>query len=176
MAELSKKIDEALGLYYEFRNQEGYFDENGMGKFQEWTEDNGYDTAMIEEELGGDAADCTLLEYDEDFPTHLEGDLRAEFMFDIMKRCKDAPLKPTKWERMIGGFFIFKYKAKLVHVSPNEFVLVGAEDTIDDHYAVTAKRHYLQQIYGCMIIKKNNGERGFWVYNLYDIISVIITY
>ena len=134
----AKRICDVIGGYFQFKQQDGYYDENNVGEFEKWADDNGYDTEMIEDELGGDADDCTMLDFIDDFPTHLEDDHKNEFIFNMLKIYRDFPAKlpKLKWERLIGAYHIFKYTAKLVPVSTNEFAVIGCEDIIDDSYGI----------------------------------------
>eukprot|EP00484_Ammonia_sp_Unknown_P026676 CAMPEP_0197034580 /NCGR_PEP_ID=MMETSP1384-20130603/12653_1 /TAXON_ID=29189 /ORGANISM="Ammonia sp." /LENGTH=677 /DNA_ID=CAMNT_0042464529 /DNA_START=26 /DNA_END=2059 /DNA_ORIENTATION=+ len=92
MSSLIKQIDHCLTNYY---NHMGvpYLDDDGNGKFKRWTEENGYDSDLIKEELNtGKPDDSTMVDFDEDFPTDKKGD--SERALDIFKKlaycAKDA--------------------------------------------------------------------------------------
>eukprot|EP00486_Rosalina_sp_Unknown_P005103 CAMPEP_0201570448 /NCGR_PEP_ID=MMETSP0190_2-20130828/12727_1 /ASSEMBLY_ACC=CAM_ASM_000263 /TAXON_ID=37353 /ORGANISM="Rosalina sp." /LENGTH=564 /DNA_ID=CAMNT_0047994011 /DNA_START=35 /DNA_END=1726 /DNA_ORIENTATION=+ len=82
--------DEALARYYKQHNRP-YLDNDGNGKFQNWVEDNGFDTDGIEEEFNVDADESTLGDVDNDFPCVKGKELSTEDIIAILKRCWTDP-------------------------------------------------------------------------------------
>eukprot|EP01084_Bolivina_argentea_P128853 227682_1 len=84
------QIDAGLSRYYTTKRVK-YFDEQGIGKFKEWCEVNGYDTDGVQAELDQDPSECCLVEFDEDFPTKKKGDERTNLIFDVIKNASINP-------------------------------------------------------------------------------------
>eukprot|EP01084_Bolivina_argentea_P214191 363677_1 len=87
-------IDEGIAMYYQHVGSSDYFDIDGIGKFQRFCDDNGYDSDNIDEELDN-AQDSMLVEFDDNFPLHttMEDDERNEFIFNIIIQCKKLDYK-----------------------------------------------------------------------------------
>ena len=91
------QIDQGLQKYYGHKKSD-YTTEDAdgqsLGKFAQWADENGYDTDMVEEELlksGGDLNDISCLDFDEDFPSSLEGDARLAEIYKVMMECFKNP-------------------------------------------------------------------------------------
>eukprot|EP01084_Bolivina_argentea_P032316 59788_1 len=85
------QIDCALGRYYKHNvNQTQYFDNNGIGKFKEWCEANGYDTESIEGDLELGPSEGCMVEFDNNIPTTRHN------TFDIIMRCWKNPFAYIK--------------------------------------------------------------------------------
>eukprot|EP01084_Bolivina_argentea_P008868 16578_1 len=65
-----KVIDNALGQYYLDCGRTDYYDENGVGKFLKFVNENKYNENEIDLELGHNivAEDCVFVDIDEQFP------------------------------------------------------------------------------------------------------------
>merc|ERR1712176_1754941 len=81
----------ALGRYYALKGVDGYFNDEGKGKFIVYCDDNGLD----EEELNEDDPEQNMLvEFveDDDFPGVDSDDAqRLQKIFTIIKKCADQP-------------------------------------------------------------------------------------
>lgn len=60
-------MDKGLEEYYK-SIEVNYFNDEGVGKFWEFCDENGFDDEDLEEELENDPEDCMILEFDENFP------------------------------------------------------------------------------------------------------------
>ncbi|MEM7362193.1 MAG: hypothetical protein AAF335_04250 [Bacteroidota bacterium] len=65
---IQDKIDHGLNIYYQSKEIYDYFDDNGKGKFSKFCQEDGFDTETIEEEFKGNIEDCSLLDFDDNFP------------------------------------------------------------------------------------------------------------
>eukprot|EP01084_Bolivina_argentea_P070046 127419_1 len=86
------KIDKGLKTYYEYLRRNDYENEEGVGKFLLFCDDNECDPDDINDELNGDAADCIYIDFDETFPfpnnMKLEEDgAKKNEIFTIIKQC-----------------------------------------------------------------------------------------
>ena len=64
-----ERIDTALNLYYRALGHFDYYNEDGIGKFMEFCEENGLDEDDIEDELEEEPTQCVYVDLDEDgFP------------------------------------------------------------------------------------------------------------
>eukprot|EP01084_Bolivina_argentea_P199751 341733_1 len=64
-----QQIDTALGLYYQGLCEYDYFDNNGIGKFLNYCQEQGFEYDDIGDELAdGNEENCGYLEFDTDFP------------------------------------------------------------------------------------------------------------
>lgn len=85
-----EKMDKQLHQYYSWLGVP-YINQEGVGKFQEFCDHNGFDTDNIEDELDGDMNNCQLLEFDAYFPSDLQDeDAKKEELFNFLKECKDV--------------------------------------------------------------------------------------
>eukprot|EP01084_Bolivina_argentea_P094784 170438_1 len=87
MSHRIKQADTALSMYYKIHDTE-YFNVNMIGKFQEWAEDNDFDSDGIEEEFNMKVTDSCLIEIDDNFPPNK---LDAQQMFQVLKKCWSDP-------------------------------------------------------------------------------------
>ena len=58
------QIDQGLSRYYKNRGRKDYFqikDDNPSGKFQNWCDDNGYDSDTVKDEFNGKVDDCEMM-------------------------------------------------------------------------------------------------------------------
>ena len=91
MPTLTAKIDNCLLEYY---NNLGapYLNEQGIGKFAEWVDENGYDTETISEDLHDiNPAEVSIVEFDEDFPSDEKGFELQKKIFSILQACWKSP-------------------------------------------------------------------------------------
>ena len=149
---VAEAVDSCFADYYDFRQVAGYTDASGVGKFSEFLRlNNGYDTDMITDEVDGEAHDCSMLDFDEAFPTHLTGDYRKEFIFSILKLgvslYQPSSASHAHWDSMTGAYHIFKHKGKLCPVSHTEFAVICPEDILDERHKRLETRHYTQRIW-----------------------------
>eukprot|EP01084_Bolivina_argentea_P046573 85773_1 len=63
-----KRIDHGLRLYYEMMGRTDYKNDNGIGKFMEYVEENDLQEDEIDEEFNGEAENCTYTDFDDNFP------------------------------------------------------------------------------------------------------------
>eukprot|EP01084_Bolivina_argentea_P084419 152672_1 len=63
---LINKIDQALDEYYKQLKRNDYRNDDGIGKFHQYVEDNGFDSDAIKEELHDE--ESILVDFDKDFP------------------------------------------------------------------------------------------------------------
>ena len=81
------QVDRALARYYFKQDRNDYFDENGVGIFKLFCEENGFDADVIEEELDNDPSECMLIDVDEEFPFPKPPMDRDKAIYDVLKRC-----------------------------------------------------------------------------------------
>eukprot|EP01083_Nonionella_stella_P199054 730249_1 len=66
----TQRLDNAVAQYYKDCGRDDYFDEeSGQGKFKEFADDYGYDTDLLDLELGDDVDDpndCDFVTYIDD--------------------------------------------------------------------------------------------------------------
>eukprot|EP01084_Bolivina_argentea_P051322 94408_1 len=63
------KIDKGVGEYYSDMGRKNYFNSNGEGIFKLFCNDNGFEDEDVKEELQEtDGNECTLTDFDDDFP------------------------------------------------------------------------------------------------------------
>eukprot|EP01083_Nonionella_stella_P286766 976036_1 len=81
------QIDVALEAYYIEMGRKDYKNDEGEGKFKQYTDDNGFEDADLKVELQADPSDCLLVEFDRDFPLidDIHGDDRLKAIQDILK-------------------------------------------------------------------------------------------
>ena len=63
-----ERIDFGLNLYYEMMGKTDYKDQDGVGKFMRYVEENDLQPDEIDEEINTDYQNCTYIEFDDDFP------------------------------------------------------------------------------------------------------------
>eukprot|EP01084_Bolivina_argentea_P030065 55750_1 len=67
---LIDKIDKALKVYYKQCGTKNYYNSNGDGIFKVFCNDNGFEDDDVKEELeAATGDDCTLTDFDDDFPS-----------------------------------------------------------------------------------------------------------
>ena len=89
-----QKMDEALGRYYKLKGRTDYFNEQGIGIFAEFCDDNGMDDEAVDGEFeeNADIAGCILLEFDDD-PGNVPGidaideEEIQEAVYNILQKC-----------------------------------------------------------------------------------------
>eukprot|EP01083_Nonionella_stella_P059155 154778_1 len=81
------QMDVALEAYYIEMGRKDYKNDEGEGKFKQYTDDNGFEDADLKVELQADPSDCLLVEFDRDFPLidDIHGDDRLKAIQDILK-------------------------------------------------------------------------------------------
>ena len=84
------QLDNSLRWYYKLQ-QQPYDDEEGVGKFAEWTEENGYDTDTIAEEFNYPPEETSIVEYDDNFPSNKAGQEKIQHIFNIFKTSYFKP-------------------------------------------------------------------------------------
>eukprot|EP01084_Bolivina_argentea_P068394 124492_1 len=116
------QADEALHRYYKLHNT-CYLDENGIGKLKLWTDDNGYDSDLIEEDLNTDATESMLVNIDDNFPPN---NLGPDAMLEILRKCwtdtnaylprndDEKDEKPADNTPVTALNFTSKYKSELI--------------------------------------------------------------
>eukprot|EP01084_Bolivina_argentea_P021704 40334_1 len=110
-------IDSALGRYYKRFNRTNYFDADGKGKFATFCEGNDLDTDAVLEEFIGNAEDCTLTDFDDNFPLKdVQKKDRNEVIYNIIKTCH-------KNHETYGA-----NKKYDIEVKKEDFVLLGPEE------------------------------------------------
>eukprot|EP01084_Bolivina_argentea_P005132 9699_1 len=84
-----EKIDKGLKIYYKRLGRNDYKNNEDVGKFLEYCNENGLEEVDIDDELNGDPLDCIYLEFDEDFPFEQEydEDTQKQKIFEIIKQC-----------------------------------------------------------------------------------------
>lgn len=150
-------IDKTLAGYYKYRGRDGYYNDEGIGKFIEWVEENAYNSDTVAGELDSDVDkeedDYEMVAFDEDFPSELNGIQKYDFIYSLMKSAGgNNNIANTTWEQCIFGYHVRKYQAKLIYINFNEFAVACAENVLDDKYHSTQERHYNQNmwIYNCL--------------------------
>lgn len=82
---LISRIDTFLKKMYSECNQP-YVNDEGVGRFAEWVEDNGYRTEDVEADLKmTDATKTSLVDFDDNFPTNKTGPDRDKEIFIVLK-------------------------------------------------------------------------------------------
>ena len=81
-----EQIDIGLSRYYAHKSIQ-YFNNDGIGKFMEWCDDNGYDDDNIAFELQQDPQDFILHEFDDDFPSDNTGIDKVIEICKIIEYC-----------------------------------------------------------------------------------------
>ena len=62
-----EQFEDILENYYKHFDKE-YRNDEGIGKLQEWMNENGFDENDFKDELESNIDDCTFVDFDEDFP------------------------------------------------------------------------------------------------------------
>jgi len=91
---MQDQICAALGRYYKIKEVDGYFDDDGVGKFSAFCEENGFDDDMIQEELAEEPGQSQLAEFEADgFPgtTGLDPEAKQIKILDVIKKCAENP-------------------------------------------------------------------------------------
>eukprot|EP01084_Bolivina_argentea_P314184 544177_1 len=99
-----QQIDKALGRYYKNLGVDNYFNEDGIGKFQAWCDDNGFDDEGVNDEFNENPSDCTIIDFDENFPlrnkTNDETET-AQQIINIIQQCyNDASAFSSKFTKI----------------------------------------------------------------------------
>eukprot|EP01084_Bolivina_argentea_P251319 421471_1 len=81
---LIDKIDYGMSEYYK-TFQLNYTNADGKGKFQEFIEVNGFDDIDVSEELAANPQDCTLVDFDEQFPLNPKIEDNAKRFEEIVR-------------------------------------------------------------------------------------------
>eukprot|EP01084_Bolivina_argentea_P314185 544180_1 len=89
-----QQIDKALGRYYQTLGADSYFNEDGIGIFQAWCDDNGFDDDAVNDEFNENPSECSIIDFDENFP--LQNDTtdetkRAQQIIKIIQQCYNDP-------------------------------------------------------------------------------------
>eukprot|EP01083_Nonionella_stella_P179726 638974_1 len=104
----TQRIDNALAQYYKDCGRNDYFDEeSGQGKLRKYADDSGYDTDVLNYDLGDDVYDpndCEFVEYideiDPMFPLPIStNESRANDIFQVLKHCYKYGVAPSSnWQ------------------------------------------------------------------------------
>jgi len=102
------KMDDSLAAYYEDMGRKDYYNEDGRGKFMEFTEMNGFDEDQMEEQLGHnvEAMECLYIDMDGDFPLkkkYKTTEERNEAIFHVLQDCYRLGRKSRSITPRIGG-------------------------------------------------------------------------
>eukprot|EP01084_Bolivina_argentea_P288055 494348_1 len=79
MSGVIQRIDDGLAIYYQTNKRNDYFNDDGIGKFVDFCEVNGFDDGDVEEEMKTDPDECMLIDFDEYAST--------QAVFEILKNC-----------------------------------------------------------------------------------------
>ena len=83
-----KQVNTGLERYYKHKKAK-YLNDDNIGKFMKWCEDNGFETDVIQEELEN-MDDTQLGTFDEDdFPTDKTGKDKEMEIIKVIKECWD---------------------------------------------------------------------------------------
>ena len=93
--ELLKQVDRNLYTYYIVAGHgDDYLNDDGIGKFMEWVEENGYSIDQLQDEvlnIGCDEDESLLLEFEQDdfpFPSNFSYNY---FRYSILSQCFESP-------------------------------------------------------------------------------------
>eukprot|EP01084_Bolivina_argentea_P130767 230870_1 len=85
-----KRTDQSLSIYYTLCNK-SYYSNDGIGLFESWANDNGFDTDGIEEEFEVPAHESTLVDVDDNFPfPHGTKSTDGDAVIAVLKKCWDS--------------------------------------------------------------------------------------
>eukprot|EP01084_Bolivina_argentea_P131320 231809_1 len=82
---LITQIDKALSGYYQSLNED--YDE----LFQNYCEENGFDTDAVLEDLDKDPVNSLLVDFDDNFPFITDPESREKTIFEVILKCKNNP-------------------------------------------------------------------------------------
>eukprot|EP00483_Globobulimina_turgida_P003506 UN03512 len=135
---LIEKIDKGLSDYYKQRKT--HYSDDGEGKFIAFCNDNGFeDDGDIEDELKEeDANDCTLTDFDDNFPfdSIMKNDNeRIETIFEVLKHIAKygAYAAPPKIKKQKSR--PYKPKNVTLHIDMCEVVTGNDKDRVMHKYA-----------------------------------------
>eukprot|EP01084_Bolivina_argentea_P175120 303308_1 len=146
-----QKIDRGLKIYYEQLGRHDYENDDKIGMFLAYCNDNGLDLEDIEDELSvEDPADCMYVEFDIDnfpFETTIETDeQKPKIIFEIIKQCYYNG-QPT-------------IKPQQLNILQNEISHWILQLT-DDEYKIY-KDIYTKQCSVMASLKNSNKDQTFW--------------
>eukprot|EP01084_Bolivina_argentea_P161700 281470_1 len=94
MSSVVQQIDRGLKRYYEHQGAP-YLNPQGVGKFQEWVEDNGFDSDNIIQEFEQNPKDVSFTEFDANFPINsasaTANEDKIETIFKVVFACYKEP-------------------------------------------------------------------------------------
>lgn len=101
-----QKIDSALGDYYKALGEYDYFDNDGIGKFLRFCNEQEFDEKEIDEELS-DIQNCGYIDFDSDFPFtapiwQQNDSVKQKEIFKIIKHCHKFGYHPPLNMRDFG--------------------------------------------------------------------------
>eukprot|EP01084_Bolivina_argentea_P290752 499526_1 len=90
-----KRINFALHLYYKQMGRTNYTNNDGKGKFIQFTEENELGEDEIDDELNKNASNCAYVDFDDEFPLEtteekdekLDDDTVRQKIFDVINIC-----------------------------------------------------------------------------------------
>ncbi len=92
-----QQIDELLKVYYELNHKHDYLDENGIGRFKSYCDDNGFDDDSLLDEFS-DADDCMLTGFDDTFTCPDGTEKESLYLFNLLKDFYDNPENIRKYQ------------------------------------------------------------------------------
>eukprot|EP01084_Bolivina_argentea_P030064 55749_1 len=111
---LIDKIDKALKVYYKQCGTKNYYNSNGDGIFKVFCNDNGFEDDDVKEELEANTGDdCTLTDFDDDFPfdktfakTFANNDDKGNEILRILKHIAEYGSYSSQQSQETPGFDI----------------------------------------------------------------------
>merc|ERR1719242_1946529 len=113
------KIDEALGKYYELKEVNTYFNENGDGLFKLYCIDNGMEEDQaIRDDLEEAADDNILVDFDKDnFPGIESAEDKNAAIYAILKKCEEEGPNPNFDAKDYE--FSIEFKKGMLEITPS---------------------------------------------------------
>eukprot|EP01084_Bolivina_argentea_P282797 484172_1 len=107
---LIDKIDKALKEYYKQRGKNNYYNSKGDGIFKVFCNDNGFEDDDVKEELqANNGDDCTLTDFDDNFPsnkTFANNDDKCNEILRILKQIAEYGSYSSQQSQETPGFDI----------------------------------------------------------------------
>eukprot|EP01084_Bolivina_argentea_P204830 349851_1 len=134
----AKKVDAAIGRFYESNGFKDYFDEQGTGKFYEYIDANGFadDEETFMTELNNDAEECLLLDFDDNLLVN--DDNRNQSILNLIRKCINNPdiTFNDDDEKTIGTFKVWK----------QHFVIADLESKLNKFHKILKKNSTCEKI------------------------------
>eukprot|EP01084_Bolivina_argentea_P033856 62603_1 len=110
------RIDHGLSEYYQSLGRTDYFNQNGIGKFSEFIQENGFENEDVDEEFHLDLNDCCLIEFDDNFPfddqlKHKDQQTKDEFVFKLLIQYYNGQRMHMHNEMLCNGMDCVSLKA-----------------------------------------------------------------